>query len=156
MTRRSQLGGGASTRAVINAFSTGGGAAVAGVANHSGREVLSGALTANTFATILSATGKGKISMLGLYTKDATSRTLRLRVTVDGVQVFAPTATTAVTSAGAGIVAAGSMVYGTTNVLIQGNEIRYNSSLLVEGASSRAESGVGNDQLAIGYVLHQE
>jgi hypothetical protein len=151
MTRRSQLGGFASTRAVINAYSTGGGAAGAGVANHTGRVILSGALTANTFATLLTATGKGELSLLGLYTMDATSRTLRLRVTVDGVVVFGPTATTATTTSGAGIVAAGSMIYGTTNVLIQGAPIRYNSSLLVEVATSLTET----DKVAIGYILHQ-
>jgi hypothetical protein len=151
MTRRSQLGGFASTRAVINFYSTGGTAAYPGASNHFGRELLSGPLTANTFATVLSATGKGEVPLLSCYTKDGTSRTLRLRVTVDGVVVFNPTATTATTTNGAGIFAAGIPLTGVSGPLIQGAPIRYNSSLLVEVASSLTET----DKLAIGYVLHQ-
>lgn len=151
MTRRSQLGGFASTRAVINFYSTGGTAAYPGASNHFGRELLSGPLTANTFTTVLSATGKGEVPLLSCYTKDGTSRTLRLRVTVDGVVVFNPAATAAIVQAGNGIFAAGSPVASISGPLGHGAPIRYNSSLLVEVASSLTET----DKLALGYVLHQ-
>lgn len=77
------IGGALPTKAIINGFNVGGNAGASGIAV--GREILSGALTANTFATVLSATGQGEVPLLSCYTKDSTSRTLRLRVTVDGV-----------------------------------------------------------------------
>lgn len=151
MTRRSQLGGFPSTRAVINGYSTGGVAPYSAASSHFGREILSGPLTANTFATVLSASGKGEVPLLVCYSKDGTSRTQRMRITVDGVAVFSPTATVASTTFGAGIIAAGSPLTGGSGPVALGLPIRYNSSLLVEVASSLTET----DKLAIGYVLHQ-
>lgn len=141
------IGGALPTKAIINGFNVGGNAGASGIAV--GREILSGALTANTFATVLSATGQGEVPLLSCYTKDSTSRTLRLRVTVDGVVVFNPTASAAITATGAGIYAAG--VFTASGFFAQGAPIRYSSSLLVEVASSLTET----DKIAIGYVLHQ-
>lgn len=150
MTSRSALGGNPSTKSIVNAYSTGGVAPTSALAF--GRQALSGALAANTFATVLSGTGKGSIPLLTCYAMDSTSRTLRMRVTIDGVVVFNPTASQAVTQFGAGIYAAGNPPG--PNYFIQGEPIRYNSSFLIEVMSSRAESGVGSDQIAIGYIHH--
>lgn len=141
------LGGLVPTKAIINPCSTGGGAGTPGLA--AGRELLSGPLTANTFATVLSATGQGEVPLLTCYTKDSTSRWLRMRVTVDGVVVFNPAASAAITASGAGIYAAGSV--SSNGYFVQGLSIRYTTSFQVEVAGSLTET----DKVAIGYILHQ-
>lgn len=146
MSSFSQFAGGGVTTAIVNGYETGGAAGASGI--QSGKEVLSGALTANTFATILSITGSGEIPLLSCYTKDSTSRTLRMRVTVDGVVVFNPTASAAITSSGAGIYASGQ--FTASGLFAQGTPIRYSNSLLVEIASSLTET----DKVAISYVQH--
>ena len=146
MSTLSQFQGGGVTTAIVNGYNVGGNTGASGIA--AGVEALSGALTANTFATVLSVTGSGEVPLLSCYCKDSTSRTLRMRVTVDGVVVFNPTASAAIASNGAGIFAAGQ--FTAVGVFAQGTPIRYSSSLLVEVASSLTET----DKVAIGIVRH--
>ena len=72
-----------------------------------GKEVLSGALTENTLATVLSLTGPGEVPLLTSYTKDGTARTVRTVVIVDGVTVFDFTSASISTTKRGAIVAGG-------------------------------------------------
>ncbi|WP_457321629.1 hypothetical protein [Roseateles sp. P5_E11] len=153
MSTFNQFAGGAATTSITNAYSGGGVASAnpvaASVNSNMGKEVLSGALTANALATILSVTGSGEIPFLTAYTKDATSRTVRLKVTVDGTSVFDATSA-ATTTVGAGIVVVGEIA--TASFPVQaGLPLRFNASLLIQIASSVSET----DKVAIGYVLHK-
>ena len=147
MSTLSSFMGGGATRAVVNAYSSGGtlssGDLRATVSN-GGKAVLSGALTANVLATALSVTGGGEVPMLAVYAVDTTSRTMRLQVTVDGTVVFNATSS-ACTISTVGIAAAGNYVSN-----IQPSQpIRFNSSLLVEIASSLSET----DKIGLCYSL---
>ena len=103
--------------------------------------VASGACTAATLKTILSLSGKGVLSLLGVESADVTSRTHRIKVTLDGVVVFDGT-TAATTSA-----ATAFMVVGSVNYLVAGlgsvvtyEPLAFNSSLLIEYAGSLTET----------------
>lgn len=139
-----------STTSIVNTYSSGGTATTVavGLRQAGAKEVLSGALTANTLATVLSVSGSGDVPFLSVHTQDATARTVRLKVTVDGTSVFDATSSS-VSAAGLGIHAAGSTV--SAGVSNQGYPIRFNTSLLVEIASSVTET----DKIAIGYTLYK-
>lgn len=126
---------------IINSFSSGGTATTFSLASVNVKEELSGALTAATLKTMVSHTGRGRVNALFVYAKDATSRTLRCKLTVDGVVVFDATSS-AVNSSGYGIVVVGGAV--TNSVEFQ--PIDYQESLLIEIASSLTET----DKVAIG------
>lgn len=100
--------------------------------------VSSGALTAGTLATMLSVTGKGALTYLGIQSMDATSRTHRVRITIDGTVVFDATSAPHTTANGVGY------VHGHYNDAskqkIEGTPLLYDSSLLVEYASSLTET----------------
>ncbi|MCV2422511.1 hypothetical protein LNV47_18085 [Paucibacter sp. DJ4R-1] len=146
----SDLGfGGGATSAVVNAFSSGGvsEASLQAQGSNGAKEVLSGALTANTLATLLSVTGAGEVPFLTAYTKDATPRTVRLKVVVDGQAPAVFDATTdVISSSGRGLAAAGS-ASGPV-----GSPVVFNSSLEVSVASSITET----NKLAIGYILNKK
>lgn len=55
------------------------------------RQTLSGALTADTYKTVLSVSGSGELNFCALSMVDATGRTCSLRITADGVVVFEKT-----------------------------------------------------------------
>jgi hypothetical protein len=144
MSTLSQFSGGAATRNIINFCSSGG--VIASTLTASGangaREVLSGALTASTLKDVVSITGSGQIPYLAAYAKNATSRTVRLVVVVDGSTVFDATSS-ALSSNGSGLYAAG--FNGAP-----GNPIRFNASCLIRVASSLSET----DNVAVGYSLN--
>lgn len=148
MSTLTQFLGGGATTSVVNLHSSGGGSTIIGSAStsFSGKEVLSGALTANTLATALSVSGGGAVPVLVAYTKDATARTVRLKVTADGVSIFDATSAS-LSNADRGIYAAGQG----SNPVTQGEPIVFNSSLTVEIASSLTET----DKVAIAYVLNK-
>lgn len=98
--------------------------------------ILSGALTANVFSTILSITGKGFISFLGVGTRDATARQISLRVTLDGVVIF-NAQSSSISGAGRGMIAIGTMYSGTNYTP---EYFTFNNSLLVEVASTLSET----------------
>lgn len=131
-----------SPTAIVNGFSSGSPNGVVMAANGC-LETLSGALTANTLATILNLSTGGVIERLALYTKDATARTLRLQVTIDGVIVFDSTSASISTSA-MGIIAIGVVVLsettGSVYAFYPGAPVPYNSSCVVKIASSLSET----------------
>lgn len=152
MSMASQFLGGGATTAVINGFSSGGNFASGSVAANAGangaRELLSGALTANTLATLLSLTGSGHIPFLSAYSKDTTSRTVRLQVTVDGVVVFDATSG-AIATTSIGIVAAGCQP-AAGGGWVDGDPIRFSASCVIRVASSLTET----DKVAIAYKVN--
>lgn len=135
---------GQTPRVIVNGFSSSP-PSISVVQNDSDKQVLSGALTANTLATALSITGSGSISALYLKRKDATSRTIRLKVTLDGVVVFDSTSAAAA-SATQGILAIGCMMASDSSVM-NAAPIPFSTSCLVEVASSLSET----DKLGIYY-----
>lgn len=142
MTTLSQFAGGARVpKVLINSTSTTGSTAntVNTGAVHGVKKTVSGALTANTLSTVLSITGGGTLCFASCYGNDATSRTHRFKLTLDGVVVYdATTAAVAATSSGimlVGITAVG--VYST-------DAIPFNVSCLLEYASSVTETGLTN------------
>jgi len=127
---------------IVNRFSAGSVAPVtlANTANSGLKSYASGALTANTLATATGlgqVTGSGKIKFLSFATADTTSRTLRLKLTIDGTSVFDATSS-ATTTSGAGIHAVGFSDAEGTPFQVDG--IFYNSSFKVEIASSLSET----------------
>ena len=109
---------------------------------------LSGALTAATAKTMLNITGSaGEMAWLALYSADATSRTVRIRVTVDGVT--SPYAfdsiTSAFTNTDYGIIAVGNTT--STSISTLSLNLKWRSSLLVEIYSSLTET----DKLTLAY-----
>lgn len=126
---------------IINAFSSGGTATAYSLSSNNVLEQLSGSLTAATLKTMVSHTGRGRVNALVIYAKDSTSRTLRCKLTVDGVVVFDATSN-AVVGGGFGMIVIGGAI--TNSVEFQ--PIDYQESLLVEIASSLTET----DKVAIG------
>lgn len=120
--------------------------------SNAARAVLSGALTANTLATALSVTGRGNVPFLAVFAGNTASRTIRCRVTVDGVVVFDATSNS-ITTTGRGLLIAGAYAAsdpGGNNHWDAGFPITFNASLLVEIASSLTET----DNLTTAYTLH--
>ena len=103
--------------------------------------LLSGALTAGVLKTVLSATGRGRVGCAALWhTSDATTRTVRIKVTVDGVVVFDRTANN-FSGNTAGLVAIGTVAGGL-------QWVEYRQSIKIEIASSLTET----DKLSAAYV----
>jgi len=129
---------------IVNGFSAGGyhysGNAVNQVCQ-AGKATLSGALTAGVLATVASLTGPGVLYIVAADSVDATSRTHRLKLTLDGVVVFDATSD-AVTAAAYGIMAVGEQFITTTYLaqIIGERGITFETSCLIEYASSVSET----------------
>jgi hypothetical protein len=148
MSTLSQFAGGLrATRQVINQY------AVAGFAGTfvevtGARSLLSGALTANTLKSILTVTGAGQISGLGIAVENATSRTIRLRLVVDGVAAFDFTSAAIATTSNGCLIGSGrNSVSGEP---VAAPPIVFLQSLDVQIASSLSES----DSITTQYILH--
>lgn len=135
--------GGASiaTTLVVNAFSTAGvaPAAMTSAANRGGKITLSGALTSGVLKSMISVAGKaGRMSLCAVHTNDATAQTLRLQVIVDGVtgSPTFDTTSSSVSASNLGILAAGTTDSSAGNILFDGQEITWKTSLDVSIASS--------------------
>ena len=137
MSNYSQFRGFLATKSIVNAFSDGS-TSVASISALGGKGIASGALTANTLATVLSISGRVEMNMLALHTADTTSRTIRLQVIADGTTVFDSTSD-AITVSGQGIAAA-SQPNTTGSLPSYGGPIRCLSTLVVKVASSLSET----------------
>lgn len=112
--------------------------------------VNSGACTLNTLKTVLSVTGKGALTRLWLASVDTTSRTHRMKVTIDGVVVFDKTSSAVVSSAPIPIHGDTTLGSGANGPLIEGTPLIFDASLLIEYATSISET----DKTQIGYTVH--
>lgn len=131
----SMLGGNRPPLALHNRFS-GGVTTASTAAGTGGPEITSGALSAGVLsASLITIAGAGAIKFLQAYTKDATSRTIRLKVVIDGVTVFDATSGT-IASQNLGMVAVGDYV---GSIIIM-ERIIFNVSLAVYVASSLSET----------------
>lgn len=101
------------------------------------RQTFSGALTANTYKTIVSVTGQGIIKFCALATSDTTSRTISIRLTIDGV-VVCEKSVAGVNATNKGIVAVGGAADETT--VARFDRMAFNTSLLVEVKSNLTET----------------
>lgn len=106
------------------------------------RLAASGAVTALTLKTALSLSGRGAIGFLALQPVDATARTHRLKVTLDGTVIFDATSP-ALSDGRYLLTAVGGLTlvdatYGFVCVIPE--PLIFNNSLLVEYASSLSEA----------------
>lgn len=110
--------------------------------------VLCGATTAGVLKTILSLSGSGVLSFLGLESYDTTARAHRLKVTLDGVVIFDAT-TGSVTQVIYSFMAIGAMTNLVTSAssVVTFEPLAFNTSLLIEYADSLSET----DGAYIGY-----
>lgn len=130
------LNGASSFRTVVNATPNVLQAAWAPV-----KTVLSGTTVAGVLKTVLSLSGSGVFSFLAVENADTTSRTHRIKITLDGVVIFDAT-TGAVTSVSNDYLVVGVMtnVAASTHSVITFEPLSFNSSLLIEYACSLSES----------------
>ncbi len=139
------VGGNGPVTSLVNYYSGGGVSQTgltAGTLNNT-KETLSGALTAATLATVNSITGRGRLNSLTAYAKDATARTVRCQLIIDGVTVFDAT-TNSVSAGGAGLVVLGIMDTSAVTQVFQ--PIDFYTSCVVRIASSLTET----DKIATG------
>ena len=102
---------------------------------------VTGALTSNTLSTVLSLSGKGVLSFAACASVDATSRTHRIKITLDSVVIYDAT-TAATTSVADYLIPVGSVNnHATLSPGVIFEPIVFNSSLLIEYASSVSETG---------------
>ena len=122
---------------IVNASSEGG-FSMSVMTVRNGKPILSGALTADTYADVLSITGGGGVlELASTFTLDTTSRTHGLRIVIDGNEVFnAITDTT--TAIGLGLVGAGSV--GEGNFVTPSARYEWEDSLLIQVKSSLTET----------------
>ena len=138
------------TTSIVNRYSAGSlSDALAIAANTGAKEILSGALTADTFATALSISGAGWIDLLYIYTKDATARTIGLKLTLDGTIVF-NAVSNAISAGATGMMVVGHRGYDSAAAywIEKGNQVYFSTSCLVEIKSSLLET----DKIAIGEI----
>lgn len=147
-------GGTRATKSIVNAFSTAGytAASIVSVAAVGGVSQLSGALTANTLAPMLDITGAGiRMPHLTIRSNDAAARTLRVVVTVDGVEVYNRTSAS-FSAIARGCFLAGKGVAESSNGLFLSPAIIATSSLKIEIASNVTET----DKFTTEYVYNTE
>lgn len=138
------------TKNLYNACSTAGYTAINAIASVlTARVSTSGSLTANTLVDLINESGSaGYISQLSIYTNDATSRTLRTVVIVDGTTIYDFTSS-AITASSSGVVLAGQYNGGSSFSL---PPIYYTNSIRVQYASSVTETGKFTISLARNQV----
>lgn len=143
-------GGGQATKNLYNACSTAGYTALTPTgASTTARNSTSGALTLNTLVDLINESGSaGYISQLSIFTNDATARTLRIVITVDGTSIYDFTSAS-ISAANSGAVLAGSLSSTNPQAL---PPIYYTNSIRVQYASSVTETGKFTISLARNQV----
>jgi hypothetical protein len=131
-----------STASIVSAFSTSGYTTITiDPAQPYAKADLSGGVTANILKTYFSDTGAGVISSLAVKVNDATSRTIRVKVTVDGSPTPVFDSTSAASSVNVrGLIVCGSGSFSSAGIVPEIPPIYYKSSILIEFASSLTET----------------
>lgn len=107
------------------------------------KAALTGALTADTLSTVLSLTGAGSVGFVACTSVDATSRTHRFKLTIDGVVVYdAAVLETTSTSRGIQLIGATTSLGGAFAPVF--DPVPFNTSFLLEYASSLTETANTN------------
>jgi hypothetical protein len=147
MAYLSTFSGSKSTRAIFNQYAISGTVGTSGISNY-GIQTLSGAMTANTLKTFLSVSGSGgEMPWLTVASADSTARTIRTKITVDGVAYDFTSASISVS--GTGVILAGS---GNPSLPSFTPPIRWKSTFVIEVASSLSET----DKLKIQWIYNTE
>lgn len=108
------------------------------------KNLLSGALTANTYLELVSLSTPGWLRICGVYRVDATSRTVGLKIVIDGTTVIdAVDAASGVTDKGWYAIGGG---LGTSVIGLEA--IRFNASLSLQIKSSITET----DKIVLKYL----
>jgi len=134
-------------KSIINGFSAGGTLCTNNISGWYLKTILSGALTAATYKEVLAIVGSGVIDLAAVYAVDATSRTLGLKVEIDGVTIF-DAVSSACTATGGNIQAIGVMTEVAVNVALQPKT--FNSSLSISVKSSLTET----DKVGLKVLYH--
>lgn len=103
--------------------------------------VLSGTQVAGVLAPVLSLSGKGAIGFLACANADATSRTHRLKVTIDSIVVWDATSPASVSMNNWLFAIGCALPFGAAQAQVIPDYLQFNKSLLVEYASSLSETG---------------
>lgn len=138
--------GGSSTgpvKTIVNYYSSGGVVSTNALAatetnNCKAISTSAGSVAGGTLKNALSLTGRGRLNLLSAVSVDATARTIRCQVIIDGVTIFDAT-TSSVSSIGYGMCAVGAMS-GSTPIAQVFQPIDFNTSCLVKVASSVTEA----------------
>ena len=143
------MGGDRPPVSIVNAWSAGGVACVPVASFVGNKASASGALTANVLKTMLNISGAGVLKVAAVYSADTTARTMRLKITLDGTASFDAICAACTTSTGTQV-GVGSLALfnnATPTYMLLPERIPFNSSCLVEIASSLSET----DKV---YLLH--
>lgn len=135
------VGGQPSVSSIVNRNSTGGGSGVTVFSDSNVKTLAAATLVAATLQTALTIpSGRGTLNICHAQTSNATSKSVRLKVTIDGRVIFDSTSSVATNSA---VTAVGFLTINensTPTYMITGQPIAFKSSLLVEVASSATEA----------------
>lgn len=136
------------TKFIYNRFTAAGWTAIGSMSDAPmGRAAVSGALTANTLVDLLNESGSaGQIDQLSIFSNDATARTIRIVITVDGTQIVDATSASFAASNNGGFWAG--VGSGGTGFAGQLPPIRYTNSIRIQYASSLTETGKFTTSLA--------
>ena len=123
MSTLSQFSGGGfrPPKTIVNQFSSAGHQStnlVSAIGAASPKVVLSGSMTANTLKSIVSVTGAGCLLFCGAYRAGAVARTLRAKLTIDGVVVFDYTSASS-SSTNDGLFVVGGGAYGAPSAVLE-------------------------------------
>jgi hypothetical protein len=133
---------------LVNAFSANGFPCQTfnGILN--GKNFLSGAMVANTLKAVLSLAGPGVLNFFGALTADATNRTMRIQIVLDGVTVYDFTSA-ATAASGVGAIPVGAYLPALGAIGFP-DFIPFKTSCVVNMASSLGET----DKFQI-YEMHR-
>jgi hypothetical protein len=154
VSRLTQFAGGRapSTTLIVNEYSSGNASKNNLTTGTQGVLATSGAGTGGSLGTVLSVTGAGYVTYLVAFSNSATpTHTIRCKVIVDGVTVFDATSDTITTTAGRGMTVVDTIPSDPTYADPSGLPIRFNSSFVVQIASSVS----GTDYAGIRYEYHK-
>ena len=140
MSRFLQFSGRPATTSIVNLFTQAGAATLATGSPPSAIATAVTTTTGGTLVSALSVTGAGDLTMLVVRTANATAKTLRVKVTIDGTVVCDVTSASTSTS-GNGLIILGDI---SSAIVDAGVPARFNSSLLVEvcGSVSSDTNGI--------------
>lgn len=116
------------------------------VESMTGTNLNAGTPGADTYEELVSLSTAGWLLLCGVYTVDATSRTISVKVVLDGVTVFDFTSS-AIVSTGNGFFAVGHVV-GVGDESVAFGKVRFNSSLSISIKQSLAETA----KIALKYL----
>jgi hypothetical protein len=108
------------------------------------KEILAGALTANVYKEILAVTGSGILQLAGVMSKDASSRTLGIKVVLDGATIV-DVVSAAVADSTRSVIPIG--LGGGSGTVSQWDRLPFFTSLSISIKSSLSET----DLISAGY-----